>query len=74
LQVHIAGELFTSHGNLSNYAAPKLFSSVKPAYVGFSSSIFTLQDHILTTVGDALTPLSHLARVNQHPLVPPPSS
>jgi hypothetical protein len=26
-----------------------------------------VQDHILTTAGDVLTSLSHLARVNQHP-------
>jgi hypothetical protein len=27
----------------------------KPAYFGFSSSNFTVQDHILSNVGDALT-------------------
>jgi hypothetical protein len=67
LQVHNGAEPFTSHGNLSNYTEPKPFSGVKPAYVRFSSSIFSVQDRILTTAGDALTPLSHLARVNQHP-------
>jgi hypothetical protein len=50
-----------------NFAETKPLSWIKPAYVGFSLSIFTVQDHILTTAGDALTPLSHLARVNQHP-------
>jgi hypothetical protein len=39
---------------LRNYAEPKLFSWVKPAYVRFSSSIFTVQDHILSTARDAL--------------------
>jgi hypothetical protein len=33
LQVHSAAEPFTSHGNLWNYAEPKLFSWVKPAYM-----------------------------------------
>jgi hypothetical protein len=66
LQVHNAAEPFTSHGNWINYAEPKPFSWVKPEYVEFSSSTFTVQDHILTTAGDALTPLSHLAKVNQH--------
>jgi len=55
LQVHSATEPFTSHGNVRNYAEPKLFSLVKPAYCRFSSSIFTVQDHILSTAGDALT-------------------
>jgi hypothetical protein len=35
-----------------NCAEPKPFSWVKPAYVGFSSSICTVQDHILSTAGD----------------------
>jgi hypothetical protein len=55
LQVHSAAESFTSHGNLPSYAEPKPISWVKPAYVGFSSSILTVQDHILSTVGDALS-------------------
>jgi hypothetical protein len=67
LQVHSAADPFTSHGNGSNYSEPKPFSGVKPANVRFSSSIFTVQDHILSTAGNALTPLSHLARVNRHP-------
>jgi hypothetical protein len=36
-----------------NYAEPKPFSRVKPAYVRISSSIFTVEDHILSTAGDA---------------------
>jgi hypothetical protein len=55
LQVHRAAAPFTSHGNLHNYAEPKPFSWAKPAaYVGFSSSNFTVQDHIPSTAGDAL--------------------
>jgi hypothetical protein len=50
-----AAESFTSGVNLRNYAEPKPFSSVKPAYDGFSSSICTVQDHILSTSGDALS-------------------
>ncbi len=48
LQVH-------TRGNASIYAEPKPFSWAKPAHVGFSSSNVTVQDHILITVGDALT-------------------
>jgi len=33
----------------------KPFSRVKPAYFGFSSSNFTLHDHVLSTAGDALS-------------------
>ncbi len=54
-EVHSAAEPFTSHGNVRNYAEPKPFSSVKPTYVGFSLSRFTVQDHILSPAGDALT-------------------
>jgi len=53
--VHSTTEPFTSHGKLRNYAEPKPFCRVEPTYVGFSSSIFTVQDHILSTAGDALT-------------------
>jgi len=53
LQVHSIAKPFTSHSNLRNYAKPKPFSWVKLAYVGFSSSIFIVQDHILSTIGDA---------------------
>jgi hypothetical protein len=41
---------------LRNYAEPKTFSSVKLVEVGFPSSICTVQDHILGTTGDALSP------------------
>jgi hypothetical protein len=54
LQVHSAAEPFTSHGNVRNYTEPKSSSWVKPACVTFSSSILTLQDHRLSTGGDAL--------------------
>jgi hypothetical protein len=37
---------FTSHDNVRNYVEPKPFSWAKPAYVGFSSSNFTVEDHI----------------------------
>jgi hypothetical protein len=51
--VHSAAEHFTSHGNVRNCAEPKPFSRAKPAYVRISSSIFTVQDHILSTAGDS---------------------
>jgi hypothetical protein len=35
-------------------AAPKLFSWAKPAHFDFSSCNFTLEGHILSTVGDAV--------------------
>ncbi len=41
--------------NLHNYAEPKPFSWPKLAYVGFSASNFTVQDHILSTAEDAPT-------------------
>jgi hypothetical protein len=56
LQVYNAAALFTSHGNVRNYAKPKLFSWPKPACVWCSSSNFTVQDHIRSTVADALIP------------------
>ncbi len=43
-----ADALLTGHSNLCNYAQPKPFSWVKSAYVGFCSSNFTVQDHILS--------------------------
>jgi hypothetical protein len=55
LQVHSAAAPFTSHGNTHNYAEPKPFSWAKRAYFGFSSSNFIVQDHIESTIGDALT-------------------
>jgi hypothetical protein len=54
LQMHSAAAPRTSHGNLHNYTEPKPFSWVKPVLVRFSSSILTVQDHILSTAGDAL--------------------
>jgi hypothetical protein len=53
-QVHSAAEPCTSHGNLRNYAKAKPFSWIKPAYVRFSSSICTVQDHILSTAEDTI--------------------
>jgi hypothetical protein len=41
-------------GNVHNCAAPKPISWAKPAFVGISSSNFTVHDHILSTIGDAL--------------------
>jgi hypothetical protein len=54
LQVQSIGAPLTSHCALCNYAEPKLFSWSKPAYFDFCSSNFTVQGHILSTVGDAL--------------------
>jgi hypothetical protein len=50
VRVYTIAAPFTSHHKLSNYADPKPFSSVKPACFDFSS----VQDHILSTTGDAL--------------------
>jgi hypothetical protein len=55
LQLNSAAEPFTSHGAI--YAEPQPFSSVKPAYVQFASSIFTVQDHIPSAPTDALRSL-----------------
>ncbi len=52
---HSAAAPRTSHGNLPNYAEPKPFCWIKPVHVRFSSSIFTVQDHILSTSGDDVT-------------------
>jgi hypothetical protein len=57
LQVHSVAEPFTSHNNLHNYVEPKPFSLLKPAYVGFSSSIFIVQDHISRLAG--VVPRAH---------------
>jgi hypothetical protein len=46
---------FTSHRNLWNYAEPKPFYSAKPVCFAFSSFNFTVQDHILSTTGDAFS-------------------
>jgi hypothetical protein len=55
LQVRHSAGAFISHGTMQNYAEPKPFSWAKPAYFGFSSSNFIVQDHIQSTVADALT-------------------
>jgi hypothetical protein len=48
---------FTCHGKVCNYAEPKPFPlSQTPGCFDFSSSNFDVQDHILSTAGDALTP------------------
>jgi len=52
--VHTIAEPFTSHRNLYNYSKPKLFFWAKTACFNFSSSNFTVHDHILNTAGDAL--------------------
>jgi hypothetical protein len=55
LQVHTVAVPFTNHRKLWDYAEPKPFSSPKPVYFDFSSSNFTVQDHILSTAGDAFS-------------------
>jgi hypothetical protein len=52
---------FTSHRKLWDYAEPKPFSSAKPVYFNFSSSNFTVQDHILSTGGDAFSEAQKLS-------------
>ncbi len=54
MQVHAFAVPFTSYRKLWNYSEPKPFSSAKPACFYFSSSNFAVQDHILSTAGDAL--------------------
>jgi hypothetical protein len=51
LQGHSADAPFTSHANMRS--AKTIFLG-QTAYVGYSSSNFTVQDHIPSTVGDAL--------------------
>ncbi len=46
---------FSSHHKLCNYAEPKPLSCAKPACFEFSSSNFNVQNHTLSTAGDALT-------------------
>jgi hypothetical protein len=50
----------TSYGKLCNYAESKTFSWAKLAYCDFSSSNFTVHDHILSTAGHALRSLQYL--------------
>jgi len=54
LQVHTAAVPFTNHSSVRSYAEPKPFSWAKPAYIRFSSSNCTLQDHMPSTIGHAL--------------------
>jgi hypothetical protein len=49
LQVSSTAVPFTSYRNLCNYVEPKPFSWAKLACIGFSSSNFTVQDHIPST-------------------------
>jgi hypothetical protein len=52
--------LLPATAKLYNYAETKPFSWAKPAYFDFSSSNFTVQDHILSTAGDTLkSPLNY---------------
>jgi hypothetical protein len=48
-----------SQNNVRNHAEPKPFSWAKLAYFGFSSSNFTVQDHIPSSAGDALRTPQH---------------
>jgi hypothetical protein len=52
-QVHSVAAPFTSHLKLFNYVQPKPFSWAKPTYFDFSLANCTLEDHILSTIGDA---------------------
>ncbi len=51
-----------------NYVEPKLFSWAKPAWFGFSSSNFSVHDHMLITVGDALRTIIVCKAVGLHVL------
>ncbi len=53
--MHNAASPFTSHGNMRSFEGPKQFSGAKPAYVRVSSSNVAVQDHIGSTIGDALS-------------------
>jgi hypothetical protein len=52
--LHYFAAPFRSHHKQYTYAEPKPFPWAKPAHFDFSSSNFTLQDHILIAAGDAL--------------------
>jgi hypothetical protein len=67
LQVRSVAEPFTSNNNLHNYVEPKPFSLVKRAYVGFSSSIFIVQDHISSSAGDV--PRAHTLCQSLHKIL-----
>jgi hypothetical protein len=56
-QVNSAAVPFTRHRKLCNYAERKPISWAKPAHFVFSSSTLTVEDHILSTVGDAVITL-----------------
>jgi hypothetical protein len=62
-QVQSVAAPFASHGKLSIILKPKPFSWAKPACFHFSSSNFIVQDHILSTTGDALSTLVVLAQI-----------
>ncbi len=59
LEVNNVAAQFTSQRKLSNYLERKPLSEAKPACSDFSSSNFTVHDHIVSTSGDALT---HMCR------------
>jgi len=50
-----AGGLLTSHHKVYNYAEPNYFPDPNRHVLTFLHPIFTLQDHILSTAGDANT-------------------
>jgi hypothetical protein len=69
LEVHSAAAPFTSsHGNHRNYVEPKPFSWPKAAYFGLSSSNLTVQDHIPSTAGDALSRHKELYSTIKQPM------
>jgi len=54
LQVRNPAGPFRSHCKLCYVAEPKPIWWAKPAYFDFSSSNFTVRNHVLSTTGDAL--------------------
>jgi hypothetical protein len=60
LQMHIVAATLTSHRKRWNYAVLQLFSWAKTAHLTFSSN-GTVQDCILSTVGNALSACSAAA-------------
>jgi len=66
LHVHTIAVPFSSHCNVCNYADLKSLSWAKPTYFHFSSSNFTVLDHILSTAGVALRDICKIDRIHKY--------
>jgi hypothetical protein len=59
LEVHNCVAPFTSHGKLHAFGAEKPISSAKPAHFDCFAINFPVWNHILSTIGDALSTLAN---------------